>query len=72
MSRPEIESGPPAWEASTLEKSHLDSLSAVIRNLYLAVICLRLSGLYKLIFLSSLSFVCVSHRLNMKLDLQVY
>ncbi len=28
MSRPEIEPGPPAWEASTLEKSHLDSLSA--------------------------------------------
>ena len=28
MSRPGIELGPPAWEASTLEKSHLDSLSA--------------------------------------------
>jgi hypothetical protein len=28
MSRPGIESGPPAWEASTLEKSHLDSLFA--------------------------------------------
>jgi hypothetical protein len=28
MSRPGIEPGPPAWEASTLEKSHLDSLSA--------------------------------------------
>jgi hypothetical protein len=27
MSRPGIEPGPPAWEASTLEKSHLDSLS---------------------------------------------
>jgi hypothetical protein len=26
MSRPGIEPGPPAWEASTLEKSHLDSL----------------------------------------------
>jgi hypothetical protein len=28
MSRPGIEPEPPAWEASTLEKSHLDSLSA--------------------------------------------
>jgi hypothetical protein len=28
MYRPEIEPGPPAWEASTLEKSHLDSLLA--------------------------------------------
>ncbi len=28
MSRPGIEPGPPAWEASTLEKSHLDSLYA--------------------------------------------
>jgi hypothetical protein len=27
MSRPGIEPGPPAWEASTLEKSHLDSNS---------------------------------------------
>jgi hypothetical protein len=26
MSRPGLEPGPPAWEASTLEKSHLDSL----------------------------------------------
>jgi hypothetical protein len=26
MSRPRIEPGLPAWEASTLEKSHLDSL----------------------------------------------
>jgi hypothetical protein len=28
MSRPGIEPGPPAWEASTLENSHLDSLFA--------------------------------------------
>ncbi len=28
MSRPGIEPGPPAWEASTLEKSHLYSLYA--------------------------------------------
>jgi hypothetical protein len=26
MSRPGLEPGPPAWEASTLEKSQLDSL----------------------------------------------
>jgi hypothetical protein len=28
MSRPGLESGPPAWEANTLEKNHLDSLYA--------------------------------------------
>ncbi len=28
MSRPGLEPGPPSWEASTLEKSHLDSLYA--------------------------------------------
>ena len=28
MSRPGLEPGPPVWEASTLEKSHLDSLYA--------------------------------------------
>jgi hypothetical protein len=28
MSRLGLEPGPPAWEASTLEKSHLDSLYA--------------------------------------------
>ena len=28
MSRPGLKPGPPAWEASTLEKSHLDSLFA--------------------------------------------
>jgi hypothetical protein len=28
MSLPGIEPGPPAWEASNLEKSHLDSLFA--------------------------------------------
>jgi hypothetical protein len=28
MSRPGIEPGPHAWEASTLEKSHLESLFA--------------------------------------------
>jgi hypothetical protein len=28
MSRPGLEPGPPAWEASTLEKSHVDSLYA--------------------------------------------
>ncbi len=33
MSRPEIEPGPPAWEASTLEKSHPDSLLIAIQNI---------------------------------------
>ncbi len=28
MSQPGLEPGPPAWKASTLEKSHLDSLYA--------------------------------------------
>jgi hypothetical protein len=28
MSRPGIKPGPPAWEASTLQKNHLDSLCA--------------------------------------------
>jgi hypothetical protein len=35
MSWPGFEPRPPAWEASTLEKSHPDSLLIVIRNLYL-------------------------------------
>jgi hypothetical protein len=34
MSRPEFEPGPPRWEASTLEKSHLNSLLPTIRNIY--------------------------------------
>ncbi len=35
MSRPRFEPGPPAWEASTLEKSHPDSLLIAIRNYYI-------------------------------------
>ncbi len=35
MSRPEIETGPPAWEASTQEKSHSNSLLIAIRNFYI-------------------------------------
>ncbi len=46
MSRPGIEPGPPAWEASTLEKSHLDSLSAGYSEPLLGRHLLRLSGLY--------------------------
>jgi hypothetical protein len=34
MSRPGIKPGPPAWEASTLEKSYPDSLLMAIRNIY--------------------------------------
>jgi hypothetical protein len=33
MSRPEIESWPPWWEASTLEKSHSNSLLIDIWNI---------------------------------------
>jgi hypothetical protein len=35
MSQPGIEPGPLAWEASTLEKSHLDSLFAGYSEHYL-------------------------------------
>ncbi len=35
MSRLGIEPGPPRWEASTLEKSHSNSLLRTIRNLYI-------------------------------------
>jgi hypothetical protein len=35
MSQSGIELGPPALEASTLEKSHLDSLLIAIRNIYI-------------------------------------
>ncbi len=35
MSRPGIGHGPPAWEASTLEKSYPDSLLMAIRNIYI-------------------------------------
>ncbi len=35
MSRPEIETGPPRWEAITLEKGHLDSFLIAIGNIYI-------------------------------------
>ncbi len=35
MFRTGIEPGPPRWEASTLEKSHSNSLLTVIRNIYI-------------------------------------
>ncbi len=35
MSLPGIEPGPPRWEARTLEKSHLNSMSIAIRNKYM-------------------------------------
>jgi hypothetical protein len=34
MSRPGIKPGPPAWEASTLEQSHPDSLLMAMWNIY--------------------------------------
>jgi hypothetical protein len=33
LARPGIETGPPAWEASTLEKSHPVSLLFAVRNI---------------------------------------
>jgi hypothetical protein len=47
MSRLGFEPGPPTREASTLEKSHLDSLSAGYSEPLLSRHLLRLSGLYK-------------------------
>jgi hypothetical protein len=47
MSRPGNELGPPAWEASTLEKSHLDSLFAGYSEPLLEVRCHSAHGLYK-------------------------
>jgi hypothetical protein len=35
MSRPGIEHGLPPWEASSLEKNHLNSLLIAIRNFYI-------------------------------------
>jgi hypothetical protein len=61
MSLPGLEFGPPAWEASTLEKSHLDSLyagysepllimSLLHPDLYNINFCYRLANfLYKVI-----------------------
>jgi hypothetical protein len=46
MSRPGFEPGPPAWEASTLEKSHLDSLSAGYSEPLLSRHLLTTFGLY--------------------------
>jgi hypothetical protein len=37
MSQPGIEPGPPAWEASTLEKSHPDSLIFASRKIYISM-----------------------------------
>jgi hypothetical protein len=50
MSRPGLEPGPPAWEASTLEKSHLDSLYAGCSE-PLLMMCLLHPDLYKTKFL---------------------
>jgi hypothetical protein len=34
--RPDLEPGPPAWEASTVEKSHPVSLFMDIQNIYIS------------------------------------
>jgi hypothetical protein len=54
MSRPGFEPGPPAWEASTLEKSHLDSLSAVYSDPLLSRHLLTTFGPLQSIFISTL------------------
>ncbi len=48
MSRPGIEPGPPAREASTLEKSHLDSLFAGYSEPLLGLRWRSVRGLYSL------------------------
>jgi hypothetical protein len=66
MSRPGIEPGPPAQEASTLEKSHLDNLSAGysepllglrrnIRPLHLQAVKIILHILKKIVFINFIS-----------------
>jgi hypothetical protein len=51
MSRPGIEPGPPAREASTLEKSHLDSLFAGYSEPLLELRLRSAHGLYNILFL---------------------
>jgi hypothetical protein len=51
MSRPGIEPGPPAWEASTLEKSHLDSLFAGYSETLLGLRPAQQPDLYNIFFL---------------------
>jgi hypothetical protein len=46
MSQPGIGPGPPAWEASTLEKSHLDSLFADFSEPVLELRSRSARGLY--------------------------
>jgi hypothetical protein len=48
MSRPGIEPGPPEQEASTLEKSHLDSLFAGYSEPLLGLRPAQQPGLYSL------------------------
>jgi hypothetical protein len=53
MSRPGIEPGPPAWEASALEKSHLDSLFAGYSEPLLGLRWRSARGLYTHYYLVS-------------------
>jgi hypothetical protein len=50
MSRPGIDPGPPAWEASTLEKSHLDSLFAGYSEPLLGLRWRSARGLYSTVY----------------------
>jgi hypothetical protein len=64
MSRPGIEPGPPVWEASTLEKSHLDSLFASYSEPLLELRWRSARGLYNLKVKSILkvkNFPCSLH-----------
>jgi hypothetical protein len=51
MSRPGIEPGPPAWEASTLEKNHLDSIFAGYSEPLLGLRPALHPGLYTIFFI---------------------
>jgi hypothetical protein len=53
MSRPGIEPGPPAREASTLEKSHLDSLFAGYSEPLLGLRWRSARGLYIILYFHS-------------------
>ena len=58
MSRPGFEPGPPAWETGSLEKSHLDSLSAGYSEPLLSRHLLMTFGPLHLLILKILSVTC--------------
>ena len=60
MSRPGLEPGPPAWEASTLEKSHLDSLYAGYSE---PLHMMRLAPFYPDLYSSYKNFYCTCYNM---------